>query len=237
MSIWRRIIDGATALGSTGSLRALFDALTGTAERAASGDGTRKIAFTIGVVALGAKLAKADGAVSRAEVDAFQRVFRVEPDEIDNVARVFNQAKRDVAGFDFYARQIAGLFDPASPVLEELLGSLFVIAAADGPVDEAELVFLKDVAGIFGFERTAFERIRAAHMVGRDCDPFDVLGLPCGAPDDQVRSAYVRLARAHHPDRLIAEGMPSEFIDVANRQMAAINTAYERIRSARQAMP
>jgi DnaJ like chaperone protein len=242
MSIWSRIIEGALALDSTGSLRALFDRLgaeVGNSSLANSSneDGTKKIAFTIGVIALGAKLAKADGVVSRAEVDAFRKVFRIDADEIDNVARVFNQAKRDVAGYETYARQIARLFEPASPVLEELLGSLFIIASADGPVDDAELAFLKSVAEIFGFERTTFERVRSAHRVGRECDPYDVLGLPCGAPDDQVRTAYIKLVREHHPDRLIAEGMPAEFVEVANQQMAAINAAYERIRGIRQALP
>lgn len=199
--------------------------------------GTRKVAFTIGVIALAAKMAKADGVVSRLEVDAFQKAFHVDPAELPNVARVFNLAKRDAAGFEVYARQIAGLFEPAAPVLEELLGSLIFVARGDGELGPAELDFLRAVAEIFGFDRVGFARIRAAHLAGQDCDPYDVLGVVCGAPDPEVRRAYLDLVRTHHPDRLIAEGMPAEFADIANARMAAINAAYDRIRTTSRDAP
>jgi DnaJ like chaperone protein len=118
MSIWGKIIGGAAgffALG--GPLGALLGALAGHAidkqmepdlppEQPDDRRATREIAFTIAVIALGAKMAKADGTVSRAEVAAFKQVFKIPPDEINNVARVFDLAKRDVAGFDAYARQL-----------------------------------------------------------------------------------------------------------------------------------
>lgn len=231
MSIWHTLMAG------TRTLRAAFDALTGRDDAPEARAGTRKIAFTIGVIVLGAKMAKADGVVSRVEVDAFQKVFQVDPAELRNVARVFNLAKRDAAGFEVYARQIAALFEPAAPVLEELLGSLIFIARADGEPDPAELDFLRAVADIFGFDRAGFERIRAAHLAGHDCDPYDVLGLPCGSPDQEVRRAYLAMVRAHHPDRLMADGLPPEFIDVANARLAAVNAAYDRIRTASREAP
>lgn len=230
MTIWNGIMAGAR------SLKAAFDGLA--FDSAAGGDdapgspaGTRKIAFTIGVIALAAKMARADGVVSRLEVDAFQKAFHVDPAELVNVARVFNLAKRDAAGFETYARQIAALFEPASPVLEELLDSLIFVARGDGELGPAELNFLRAVAEIFGFDRTGFARIRAAHLVGPECDPYDVIGVPCGAPDPEVRRAYLDLVRTHHPDRLVAEGMPAEFAAIANARMAAINAAYDRIRA------
>jgi len=233
MSIWGRVIGGAAAFRETGSLRAFWEAVVGGQIGVAEGeDGTRKIAFTIGVIALSAKMAKADGVVTRIEVDAFQKVFHVEPEELRDVARVFNLAKRGAAGFESYARQIARLFKPGAPVLEKLLGSLIFIARADGDISEPELAFLAEVAGIFGFGARDFTRIRAAHLGGRDCDPYDILGVPCGAPETEVRAAYLKLVRENHPDRLMAEGMPQEFIDIANAQMAAINAAYDRVRAA-----
>src|SRR3546814_14978615 len=80
-------------------------------------DGTREIAFTIGVIVLGAKLAKADGHVNRKAVDAFKQVFRIPADEMQNVGRVFDQARKDSRGFEPSARQHAGLFaaHPARP--------------------------------------------------------------------------------------------------------------------------
>ena len=102
-------------------------------------DNTQHIAFTIGVIALGAKMAKADGRVTRDEVDAFKRVFKVPPSETHNVARVFNMARQDSAGFEPYARQIAGLFQDKPAVLEELLLCLFYIAKADGKIHADEI--------------------------------------------------------------------------------------------------
>ena len=105
-------------------------------------------AFTTAVTALGAKLAKADGRVSREEVAAFREVFHVPPDEVKNVARVFDQAKRSTAGFEAYARQIAYMFSNRPAVLEELLDALFHIAKADGGVEAGELAYLREVARI-----------------------------------------------------------------------------------------
>lgn len=241
MSIWGKIVGGAAGFALGGPLGALLGAVVGhgfdrIAEDARAPDGidaTKRIAFTIGVVVLGAKMAKADGFVSRDEVAAFREVFQVPPSEVRNVARIFNLARRDSAGFEPYARQIAGMFPPGSPVLEELLRCLFHIAKADGMVGEAELTYLRAVAGIFGFTPAGFDRIRRSELVPDAEDPYAVLGVPDDADDDTVRAAYRRLAREHHPDRLIADGMPEEFLEMANRKMAAINTAYDAIRRER----
>jgi uncharacterized tellurite resistance protein B-like protein len=128
MSIWTRISDAAQLVGD--SLVAVLSRFGGNAPNAA--DPERSVAFTIGVIALGAKMAKVDGWVSGAEVTAFKQVFQVEPDELANVARVFNLAKQDVAGFDAYARQLARLFADRPDVLEDVVDSLFHIAKADG---------------------------------------------------------------------------------------------------------
>ncbi len=167
MSIWGKIIGGVAGFALGGPLGALLGAIAGhaadrrieQAEPPTEDDhtlddrsATRQIAFTIAVVVLGAKMAKSDGVVSRAEVAAFKEVFQVPPHELKNVARLFDQAKDDPAGFEPYAKQIARMFRKDHPVLEELLDGLFHIAKADGSVHEAEIVFLRSVAGIFGLD-------------------------------------------------------------------------------------
>jgi DnaJ like chaperone protein len=246
MSIWGKIIGGAAGFAMGGPLGALLGALAGhavdrqMAENAAADadpDGeqlddrtaTRQIAFTIAVIALGAKMAKADGTVSRSEVAAFKQVFKIPADEINNVARVFDQAKRDVAGFDAYARQLAQMFEERHPVLEELLDGLFHIARADGEVHDAEIDFIRDVAGIFGFGDADFARIREANLGPDTADPYTLLGVRREQPDDEIRLAWRKLSRENHPDRLMAEGLPAEFVDLATEKMAAINAAYDRI--------
>jgi len=192
-----------------------------------------EVAFTIGVIALAAKLAKADGTVSRDEVDVFKRVFPVPREEEANVGQLFNLAKTDVAGFDAYARQLATLFRSRPAVLEDLLDSLFLIAKADDNLHPGELVFLSNVAEIFGFSRAQFERIRASHFGPDREDPYVILGVEHSASDDEVKRAYYLLMKENHPDSLIARGVPAEFVRLANEKVAAINGAYEMIKKQR----
>ena len=85
----------------------------------------------MGVIALGAKMAKADGVVTKDEVTAFKDVFKVPDSEVKNVARLFNLAKKDVAGYDSYAKQLARLFQDDRETLKAVLDGLFHIAKAD----------------------------------------------------------------------------------------------------------
>lgn len=244
MSIWGLILGGAAGFALGGPLGALIGAAAGHAvDRVVSepdeeaADATQRIAFTIGVIVLGAKMAKIDGWVTRDEINAFKEVFRVPPEEMRNVGRLFDLARRDAQGFEPYARQLARLLHDRRPVLEELLDGLFHIAQADGALNAAELRFLGDVAAIFGFSAAEFDRIKESHGARDTCDPYAVLGLSRTASDAEVKTAYRRLAHEYHPDRLIAQGVPREFIDVANAKMAAINAAYERIRKQRARPP
>jgi DnaJ like chaperone protein len=237
MSIWGKIIGGVGGFALGGPLGALLGGLAGHAVDRLRGqetagedrDGTREIAFTIGVIVLGAKMAKADGQVTRDEVDAFKQVFHVPPEEMKNVSRVFNLARKDAGGYEPYARQIARLFDEGSQVLEDLLHGLFHIAKADGVVHPNELEYLRQVAGIFGFDEAGFARIREHHMGADAADPYTILGVAHDASDAEVKSAWRRQINENHPDRAIAQGLPQEFVDLANEKLAAINDAYDRI--------
>lgn len=121
-----------------------------------------QVAFTVGVVILGAKMAKVDGHVSRSEIDTFKRVFNIPAQQEAQLARLFDQAKQDVAGYDSVASQLSRVFRNRPAVLEELLTGLMLIAAADGEgIGEAEDYFLRDVARIFGFGPYEFKLIAA----------------------------------------------------------------------------
>lgn len=224
MSVWTRISDAAQLVG--GSLVSVLSRLAG--EPPKERDPERSVAFTIGLIALGAKMARADGAVSGAEVDAFSQVFQVDPAELDNVAAVFNLAKQDVAGYDSYARQLAQLFGDRPEVLEDVIDSLFYIAKADGPLHDAELDYLHSVAEIFGLSHR-FRCIRARHIAASEDCAYEVLGIEPCATDEEVRRHYRQLVRENHPDRHIAAGMPAELIAIANERLAVINAAWNEI--------
>lgn len=239
MSIWGKLIGATAGFAIGGPIGALMGGYTGhlvdkrRSAQATGGDGTKQIAFTIGVIVLGAKMAKADGVVTADEVTAFREVFQIPSGEMRNVGRIFDQARRDAFGFEPYARQIAGLFQGNPRVLEDLLDGLFHIAKADNVIHPAELAYLRDVAEIFGFGEAEFARIRETHMGPDKADPYTVLGVDRGISDADLKSAYHKLVREHHPDTLIAQGLPQEFIDVANKKVAAINDAYDRVEKER----
>lgn len=222
MSIWTRIADAIASIGE--SVGAFLQSIVNRNPTPPE----KSVAFTIGMIGLGAKMAKADGVVTEDEIRAFKQVFHIPDGELASVARVFNLAKQDVAGYETYARQIAKLFQSGSPVLEDVLDGLFHIAKADNAFHPGEHGFLAKVATIFGFSDADFARIRARHVDVPD-DPFLILGLDHGAAPDEVRRRYRDLVREHHPDRHIAAGVPEEMVELATRRLQKINEAYDRI--------
>lgn len=221
VSLWTRISEAVGSLARGEGLAAVFGRLRAPPERS--------VAFTIAVIALGAKLAKADGQVTRDEVAAFRQVFTIAPGEEANAARVFNLARADVAGFDAWARRIAAMFGPGSEVLKDLLDGLFAIAMADGDYHPAEDVFLAEVARIFGLSDACFGSIRARQVPDAEPDPWAVLGVAPGAPRAEVRAAWRALVRDSHPDRVAARGLPPEAVKLAERRLVAVNRAWKVI--------
>ncbi len=243
MSIWGKIVGGAAGLAIGGPIGMLVGAVGGhlvdryygerDEEEADPERAKRSIGFTIAVIVLGAKMAKADGRVTQDEIRAFKEVFQVPQDEMENVSRVFNQARKDARGFEPYARQVAGMFRTAPEVLEELLWCLAYIAKADQNIHPQELDFLKQVADIFGLSDADFERVTQLQLDGDMADPYQTLGVAKDASKEEIKRAHRRLVVENHPDKMIAKGMPEEFVSVANAKLAAINAAYERIRKER----
>ncbi|MCJ9429494.1 TerB family tellurite resistance protein [Kordiimonas marina] len=235
MSIWGKIIGGTAGLALGGPLGALIGLTVGAAVdagvRAVDRDpeATRRITFTIGVIALAAKMAKADGRVTREEVDAFKAVFRVPAGEMRNVGRVFDMARQHTAGYEAYARQIADLMRDNRPALNDLLEALFFIAEADGHVHPNELDYIRTVARIFGFNQQEIEALVHRHIGADPNCPYSVLGVDPAIGDEDLKRHYRKLVRETHPDRMIAAGVPSDFIAVATRRAAEINAAYDRI--------
>lgn len=221
MSIWTRISAALAALASGESLSDVFDRLRTPPERS--------VAFTIAVIALGAKLAKADGTVTRSEVRAFREVFIIPEQDEANAARVFNLARQDVAGFDVYARRIAALFEDGHDVLRDLMEGLFHIATADGDYHDAENEVLLEVAAIFGLTDREFRTLRARCVPDATPDPYEVLGVTPDMPMEEIRRAWHREVRDCHPDVMIARGVPEEAIRMAEQRLIAINRAWEEI--------
>ncbi|MBW8708050.1 MAG: TerB family tellurite resistance protein [Alphaproteobacteria bacterium] len=231
MSVWGKVSGAAAGLFVGGPIGALVGAVAG--HFFLDRDSDPGVTFTIAIIALAGKMARADGVVTEEEFTVFQRVFGVPPHEEANVRRIFNLARQDIAGFEHYAGQIAHLFMGNPAMLEDILDGLFEIAKADGVLHPCEARFLERVAEIFGFAPNEFRRIRASHFAPELTDPYVILGLSYEADNEELKQTYRRLVRENHPDSLMARGVPAEFVKLANDKLAAINSAYEKIRAER----
>jgi DnaJ like chaperone protein len=229
MSIWGKL--AAAELLVAGPIAALLGG------RAAPDDRDKKldqlaenqVAFTVGVIVLGAKMAKADGVVTTDEVNAFKAAFKVSNAEMKQAARVFNLAKRDVTGYEACAEQLVIVFKGNRKLLGDVLEGLFHIAKADEALHPQEEQFLGQVAKRFGFTDTEFRSIRARHVVDAKRNPYEVLGLEPSVSNEELKSHYRALVADNRPQKLIARGVPEEFVTIAIEKVASINEAYDAI--------
>ncbi|MEM9145439.1 MAG: molecular chaperone DjiA [Pseudomonadota bacterium] len=227
MTIWKRIRDIIERLRGGEAFSALFDRLTKQPEQT--------VAFTIAVIALGAKMAKADGRVTHDEVAAFKQIFILPPEDEAAAARVYNTARADVAGFEFYAKRIARMFKDRPGALHDLLEGLVFIAMSDGEYHPHEAIFLSEVARIFGITDEEFRAIRNRHLP-EGSDPYVIIGVIPDADEATLRRAYKKRVRELHPDGMLARGLPEEAMRLAEQRLAVVNAAFDQIMRERAAV-
>lgn len=230
-----KIVSKMLGMSEGGPVRAAFDQIA----QAFGFDGTtqgparNRIAFTIAVVTLVAKMSKADGISSEVEAEAFERLFDVPEAEHNNLRRVFDLARRDVAGFESYARSIGAMLEAEPELKVQVLECLLHVATADGIHHPAEEQFLSRVAELMGVPCADYKAVRRAFVHDPD-SPYEILGISPAATDADVKARYRDLAREHHPDLLVAKGVPEEFLAASGRRLAAINEAYDAIMAERK---
>ena len=242
MSIWGKLLGGAAGFAIGGPLGAIFGVMAGNAfdkkqQRSfnysqVSQDQKQQI-FTLSFIVLSAKLAKSDGQVTNDEVYAFKEKFNVPKSELAKVGKIFNEAKKDVYGYKQIADQVGLLFSDNKLLLEEMLNNLFYIAASDGQISTNEVDLLKSISQSFSFNDETFQRIFEINLSNVSSDPFKILSVQRDDSDSKIRLKWIKLSKEHHPDNLIAKGMPKEFIEQSNKELAAINIAYDKIKEIR----
>ena len=253
MTFWGKILGGAAGFAMGGPLGAMIGAALGHAADSGALPGSRGVPphaadlahllggkeslFAIGIVVLAAKLAKVDGVVKRAEIDAFKQVFHVPPENLVEVGRLFDQARDSPEGYEAFAQRLGEAFADNKMLLEDVLAALVHIARADGPVAKSEGDMLRGIHAAFGLDAPAWERAKGgARPVAADVgpDPYLVFGLPRDTDDETVRQAWRQLMRENHPDTLASRGVPQEFVKRATEKVAEINAAWDRIKRERK---
>ncbi len=242
MSIWGRLLGGAAGFALGGPIGAILGVMAGSAfdRKKQSNFNFSQISqeqkqqiFTISFIVLSAKLAKSDGQVTNDEIQAFKEKFNVPKSELSKVGKIFNEAKKDVYGYKQIADQVGLVFANNKILLEEMLNNLFFIAASDGQISLKEIELLRSISQSFSFNENTFQRIFQMNLKDDTSDPYRILDVKREDSDQEIRKKWIQLNKEHHPDNLIAKGMPKEFIEQSNKELAAINLAYDKIKEIR----
>jgi len=237
MSIWGSLIGGFVGFSFAGPIGALIGSIIGGRISSSRkkrfqhsfGQPPQQI-FVISLIILTAKLAKADGHVSKEELIAVKNKLKIPDNEIQQVSKIFNKAKEDSLGYEPYAKQIRQIYNNNPAVLDEVINILFYIAEADGKVSHSEIVMIENIAKIFGMNKSQFEGIKESRKSSDKLNPYIVLG--CNSNDDlaSIRKKYLKLSKEHHPDVLMNKGVPQEVIEESKKKMRAINSAFDQIK-------
>ena len=242
MSIWGKIIGGTAGFALGGPLGAIVGMMIGGSfDRSARkfsrssqiSQQQKQNVFALSIIILSAKIAKADGQVTKEEIHIFKEKFNIPSEEMLEVSKLFNEAKKSSFDFKRIADQVGNLFSDNKVLLEQVLNNLFYIAEADGVTSTNEVEVLRSISQSFHFNETDFQRIFHSRLNNKESDPYKILGVTREESDKNIRKKWIQLSKEHHPDYLIAKGLPKEFIQEANKELSSINLAYDKIKEIR----
>jgi len=194
--------------------------------------------FMIAMISLAAKVAKADGNVTSAEIKSFDNFLKTQlnmsSDERRVAARIFNEARDSHIPADEFARQIRQLLLGQPSRMRDLISLLMSIAMADGHLHPAEERLIKSIASTLGLGARDYDEAVGMFNPRANLETsYSVLGLEAGASEDEVKKAYRKLAKEYHPDVVTNKGMGEDFKKFAAEKMRAVNSAYDAIKDER----
>jgi len=261
MSWWGKLVGGAFGFMIGGPIGALLGAALGHnfdrglgQDQGTATEQTERIqtAFFTTTFAVMGHLAKADGRVSADEISMAEHVMRqmnLQPEQRRVAIRLFNEGKQD----DFPLYDVLDQFyrecHRRMNLIQMFLEILIATALADGRLDDAERGVMLSICQHLGIPRPYFEQlltmVRGQQQFAGDSaggaftrgaslkDAYAVLGVKESASDDEIKKAYRKLMNQHHPDKLVAKGLPEEMMKIATEKTQEIKAAYEKIKTAR----
>lgn len=194
-------------------------------------------------------MAKADGLVTREEIavaETVMRQMRLDERQQQLARALFAQGKQDNFPLNEALQQLRTASHRSGHLLQMFLEILVATALADGSLHTAERQVLQQCATALGFSQQEFNAIlqrqqASSHMhsgqpsnASKLNDAYRMLGVAKDAGDDDIKKAYRRLMNQHHPDKLVAKGLPQEMMEMATKKTMEIKEAYELIRQSRQ---
>jgi len=258
MSWWGKVVGGTFGFMLGGPLGALMGVSLGNyfdgglntqSSRLGLGETERvQSAFFTTTFALMGYVAKSDGKVTRDEIVVAERVMsqmRLNTQQREVAIKLFNEGKRK----DFPLEEILTQFRRESvrrsSLVQMLLEIVAATALADGTLHSQERKTLELIASKLGVSRARLDAVlaRVSGQAGFEsadenrsklAAAYALLAIESTASMDEVKRAYRRQMSQHHPDKLVAKGLPEEMIDIATRKTQDIKTAYDLIRKTRE---
>jgi DnaJ like chaperone protein len=256
MNWWGTLLGGTLGFMFGGPLGALlgailgrnFDRGLGSADRPSVFDPGRQervqAAFFTATFSVMGHIAKADGRVTSAEISAAETIMtrmQLDPKQRKAAIQLFNEGKKE----DFPLQEVLAQFrrecHGRRNLLQMFLEIQIATAMADGRIHGAEKRILFFIGEALGLDRTTIEQlfgfVGAGEAPGREkhslVNAYRILGVGRDADDAEIKKAYRRLMNQHHPDKLIAKGLPEEMIKLATEKTREIKDAYELIKASR----
>ena len=238
MSLIGGLVGGMIGFTFLGPLGALIGSVVGSrmgrnsVRRKNPNNLDHQVAFFAALFACLAKIAKADGQVTKEEInkieDFITQKFNLDGEQRNFAINIFQKAKDDNVSFDAYAKQLASLLKRSPNSLMIFYELLFELAMADGELHPNEEKLLKRVPRIFGFNDGLYNKLFQKYGM-KTQNFYEVLGVSKQMNFDEIRKIYLKKRREFHPDKLISKGLPEELIEKAQEKFIEIQEAYEEL--------
>jgi len=243
-----KLVGGTIGFALGGPLGAIFGAAFGhafdtgteldTAERGQrlSTVEQHQLTFFVAAFSMLAKLAQADGRVTREEIDSIEdfmsKDLRLNAESRNAAVNIFRTALNAPGTFSDFARQFYGQFYDQPQMIEVMIDILLRVAVADGNMSAKEEELILIAVNVFRFSSLRYNQLKSKY-VKTDDKAYAVLGCSPDADDDQVKRCYRQRVQEYHPDKIAAKGLPEEFTRFAQDKFREIQEAWEQIKAAR----
>ena len=238
MSFWKAGIGGMIGFTIGGPIGGILGAIIGSKlsdkdQIKPSNNQKNQAAFFTALFACFAKIAKADGKVTREEVEKVDHFikerFKFPQDQRGFAIQIFNHAKDDQNSFRDYATQLASLLPTDKTALIMFYELLFELSMADGYLDPSEERLLIEAIGIFSIDPELLN-LNKKKFGASITDAYVTLGVSENMTFKEIKIAYQRKRKEFHPDTLLSKGLPEELLEKAKEKFIEIQSAFEEIK-------
>ncbi|OQY02447.1 MAG: molecular chaperone DjlA [Desulfobacteraceae bacterium 4572_130] len=201
-----------------------------------SNDEEKQMTFFIAAFSMLAKIAKADGNISKQEIDSIENFMtndlQLNPSDKKSAVIIFKKALNSNESFEDFAIQFYIVFKLQPQIIELMMDILLRVSTADGLISPQEEVLLLMAAKTFNFSNADYTRLKSKYI--KETNKFYAI-LDCdeNSSNEKIKKQYRRLVSTYHPDKIASKGLPEEFIKFANDKFNEIQTAYENIKKQR----